>query len=213
MGQRARRRRTLEFLREFNPQPQHRILDVGGSEEYWAKVDRPLRITLLNLERERTRARYQWQNFESQVQFDSRVGDGCDLSEFETNSFDIVFSNAVIEHVGDDQRVAAFASEARRVGKRFWVQTPARSFPIEAHTYLPFYWYYPVRLRRIIAARIDRKHEGKPWFQCPISQTRGLKRRFLRQLFPGSKCFTERFFGWPKSYAFFGESESGDSRR
>jgi hypothetical protein len=208
MAKNARRRRTRRFIRELGPSPGDRILDVGGSEEYWAGVDLDLHVTLLNLEKDRTRIRSNAVDYSSRVHFDSVAGNGCDLSEYETDSFEIVFSNSVIEHVGDDKNVSDFASELQRVGRKHWIQTPARVFPIEAHTYLPFYWYYPARLRRWIASRIDQKHAGKPWFQCPISETRGLSRRHLSRLFPNSNCYMERFFGWPKSYSFFGDSSA-----
>jgi hypothetical protein len=51
--------------------------------------------------------------------------------------YDIAFSNSVIEHVGDWERQAAFASEIRRVGKNLWIQTPAKECPIEPHYLAP----------------------------------------------------------------------------
>jgi hypothetical protein len=53
----------------------------------------------------------------------------------------------VIEHVAPARR-AAFADELRRVGRGFYVQTPALSFPIEPHSLLPFAQWLPVALRR-----------------------------------------------------------------
>jgi Methyltransferase domain len=64
------------------------------------------------------------------------VGDGCKLN-IPDESYDIAHSNSVIEHVGSWERQKQFASEIRRVGKSFWVQTPAREFFIEPH-YLGF---------------------------------------------------------------------------
>ncbi|MEM2045934.1 MAG: class I SAM-dependent methyltransferase, partial [Candidatus Bathyarchaeia archaeon] len=48
---------------------------------------------------------------------------------FKDKSFDVVFSNSVIEHVGnyDDQKMCA--EEIRRVGKCYFVQTPNFYFP------------------------------------------------------------------------------------
>ena len=50
-------------------------------------------------------------------------GDGRKL-EFDNNEFDIVFSNSVIEHVGDFQDQKLFSKEILRVGKKIWIQTP-----------------------------------------------------------------------------------------
>jgi SAM-dependent methyltransferase len=66
---------------------------------------------------------------------------------FADDEFDLVYCSSVIEHVPPAQR-AAFAAEARRVGRGWFVQTPARSFPIEPHALLPFAHWLPVSLRR-----------------------------------------------------------------
>ncbi len=71
-------------------------------------------------------------------------GDGCALP-FADGAFDIVHSNAVIEHVGDRGRQRLFAEEALRVGKRVFVTTPNRRFPVELHTRLPFVHWLPER--------------------------------------------------------------------
>lgn len=76
---------------------------------------------------------------------------GCDLHErtnipwpyvrasglalpFADGSFDLVLSNAVIEHVGSEGDQAAFVHEHRRVGRHWIITTPNRWFPIESHT-------------------------------------------------------------------------------
>lgn len=69
------------------------------------------------------------------------MADGCSLP-FSSRSFDWVFSNAVIEHVGGWARQRRFADEIRRVAaKGYFVATPNRFFPIEPHTLLPFYQF------------------------------------------------------------------------
>jgi ubiquinone/menaquinone biosynthesis C-methylase UbiE len=71
--------------------------------------------------------------------FTAFVGDGRSMPQFEDHQFDIVFSNSTIEHVGsiDDQR--AMAREIVRVGRKYYVQTPNRYFPIEPHFVFPFF--------------------------------------------------------------------------
>src|SRR6202140_4486138 len=66
---------------------------------------------------------------------------------FADGEFDLVYCSSVIEHVARERR-AAFAREVRRVGRGWFVQTPARSFPIEPHALLPGAHWLPVRLRR-----------------------------------------------------------------
>jgi len=87
-----------------------------------------------------------------------------------------VFSNAVIEHVGDIERQRLFVSEALRVGRRVFVTTPNRWFPLEVHTRLPFVHWLP-------KSGSDRAYEiaGKSWAR----ENHLLGSRDLRQLFPG----------------------------
>lgn len=53
---------------------------------------------------------------------------------FEQNKFDICWSNAVIEHVGDFQAQLFFIKEMCRVSKFVFFTTPNKYFPIEVHT-------------------------------------------------------------------------------
>lgn len=102
-------------------------------------------------------------------------GDACALP-FEDRAFDIVFSNAVIEHVGDIERQRRFVSEALRVGRRVFLTTPNRWFPLEVHTRLPFVHWLP-------KSGSDRAYEiaGKSWAR----ENHLLGSGDLRRLFPG----------------------------
>ncbi len=73
--------------------------------------------------------------------------DAADGLPFAQDEFDLVYCSSVIEHVPPSRR-AAFASEIRRVGRGWFVQTPAYSFPLEPHSLLPFAHWLPLRLRR-----------------------------------------------------------------
>jgi SAM-dependent methyltransferase len=53
---------------------------------------------------------------------------------FGDTSFDLVVSNAVIEHVGDARDQVRFGEECARVGKHWIITTPNRWFPVESHT-------------------------------------------------------------------------------
>jgi SAM-dependent methyltransferase len=66
---------------------------------------------------------------------------------FADGEFDLVYCSSVIEHVSRARR-ASFAAEVRRVGRGWFVQTPARSFPIEPHSLLPGAHWLPPRVRR-----------------------------------------------------------------
>jgi SAM-dependent methyltransferase len=73
--------------------------------------------------------------------------DAAERLPFEENEFDLVYCSSVIEHV-EPHRRERFASEVRRVGRGWFVQTPARSFPIEPHALLPAAHWLPERLRK-----------------------------------------------------------------
>ncbi|MDP4013344.1 MAG: methyltransferase domain-containing protein [Candidatus Nanopelagicales bacterium] len=57
---------------------------------------------------------------------------------FRDDEFDLVYSNAVIEHVGRQAEQAKYVSEHSRVGRAWIITTPNRLFPIESHTMTMF---------------------------------------------------------------------------
>src|SRR5688572_13888944 len=118
LSARFRARRLQWFTNVISPTPQSTILDVGGYPWFWQDATRPYKITLLNPHVVPGLSAQFADNFEFVV------GDGCKL-EYSDQSFDIIFSNSVIEHVGTYTRQRAFAAEARRVGRALWIQTPA----------------------------------------------------------------------------------------
>jgi SAM-dependent methyltransferase len=73
--------------------------------------------------------------------------DAAERLPFPDGAFDLAYCSSVIEHVAPERR-ARFAAEVRRVARGWYVQTPARSFPIEPHALLPFAHWLPVALRR-----------------------------------------------------------------
>ena len=70
------------------------------------------------------------------------TADGRDLP-FGNGEFDVGFSNAVVEHVGDRGSQERFVGELCRVARRVFVTTPNRWFPIEVHTLLPVVHWLP----------------------------------------------------------------------
>src|SRR5690606_22080357 len=118
-----------------------RILDVGGTQKYWDSMSftdsNVIDVSLLNLSHQET-------NYPN---FRSVVGDATDMKEFPDGHFDLVFSNSVIEHLFTWENQVKMASEIRRVGKNYFVQTPNYWFPIEPHFVFPLFQYLPKSLR------------------------------------------------------------------
>ncbi len=178
---RSRRKKLQLLLGELQPTAETTVLDVGADELGFGEGDGcgtlnfleemypwPERITALGLHPgDGFRARYPGIRY---VQ-----GDACSLP-FEDGEFDIVFSNAVVEHVGDRERQRALAAEAVRVGRRVFVTTPNRWFPVEVHTRLPFVHWLPDSLSHRIYRAL-----GKDF----ATENNLLSGRALASLFPG----------------------------
>ena len=143
---RRRRLRLLEGLISGLPTPV-RILDVGGSESFWLvsgwleDQSKNLHITLINVDEEASKTEG------AGGQLIGLVGDACDLSRFSPGDFDIVFSNSVIEHVGNASMRERMAAEIRRLSDIYFVQTPNKYFPIEPHFLFPFFQFLPLAIR------------------------------------------------------------------
>ncbi|WP_442928932.1 class I SAM-dependent methyltransferase [Modestobacter sp. VKM Ac-2981] len=85
-------------------------------------------------------------------------GDACALP-FRANSFDYVFSNAVIEHVGGPDRGRMMLAESRRVARKgAFHTTPNRWFPVETHTQVPLLHWLPRRWQRRAFAIVGKHH-------------------------------------------------------
>ena len=124
---------------------------------------------------------------------------------FPDKSFDLVFSNAVIEHVGsfDDQR--RMADEIRRVGERWFVTTPNRWFPFEFHTRMPFYGWLPAGWMQRAARLCSYNHVRRRYkFGGGAPYTRLITRSELRRLFPESEVIPVRVTLWPETFVVVG---------
>lgn len=194
-SKRSREKRMHTYMALMGIRTGMSIIDLGGTSMIWNSVSQPLNLTILNLPG----------NCESRPSSHHSIrlveGDACHVDEFRERSFDSVFSNSVIEHVGPVGKQGAFASEVRRLGKSYWVQTPSKWFPIEAHCGMPFWWFYPERLRLRFVRRWRKKLPA--WTQM-VEETRVLTKAEMQHLFPEAKILTETSFGIPKSYiAYF----------
>jgi hypothetical protein len=192
----ARSRRMGKFVEAIHLHEGISVLDLGGTASIWASVPSPsINVTLLNLEYGPDLG-----EAPSSHSFRYLVGDACNVTGFADGSFDLVFSNSVIEHVGDAERRSAFACEVRRLGRGYWIQTPSKWFPIEAHNGMPFWWFYPKRLRTSLIASWRKKLPG--WTDM-VEGTDIVTRAELRELFPEATILVERVLGMPKSYVAF----------
>jgi SAM-dependent methyltransferase len=126
---------------------------------------------------------------------------------FGDGTFDIAYSNSVIEHIVDPDDRRRFVSEVRRVGCRYFVQTPNRWFPVEPHSLLPFIHWLPRKWGRGLW-RFGVSGD-------PFDQTKLLGRAELARLFPDARIVRERLGPLTKSLVAVGpraELELGTTR-
>lgn len=182
-----------------------RILDLGGTETYWLIGEDFLRenrdrleITLVNLQQEAV---------EDPELFRSVAGDATDPHLFAGDEFDLVHSNSVIEHVGDSAQMVRFASNVKRLSKRYYVQTPNYWFPYEPHFRFPGFQYLPEKLRIALIRRFplgffERVEDPQEARQI-IAHHSLISTRQMRRLFDDAEISHERAFGLNKSIIAF----------
>jgi Methyltransferase domain len=187
----------VEGLQQQHDRPV-RILDIGGTVSFWEQRGwagrDDVEIVLVNLEAEAS----EYPNLVA------RAGDATNLSEFGDQSFDVVFSNSVIEHLETYQRQAAMAAEVRRLAPLYWVQTPNFWFPVEPHFLTPAWHWLPVSAR---VALLRRRRWG--WRgPCPdptearalVREVRLMRGSELERLFPDASLRPERIGPLVKSF-------------
>jgi Methyltransferase domain len=202
-----RARRFESFARlvaELEPTPERpvRILDIGGTNSFWEQRGwagrDDVEVMLLNVEPEPR----------LHANLEPRAGDATDLRALPDQSFDIVFSNSVIEHLETYPRQAAMAAAVRRLAPRYWIQTPNFWFPVEPHFLTPAWHWLPVPAR---VALLRRRRFG--WRgPCPdpeqaraeVREIRLLRGAELRRLFPDARLERERFGPLVKSFVAVG---------
>jgi hypothetical protein len=190
---RFRAERMRQFAALFHLTPETRVLDVGGQPFNWMLCPVRPRVTLLNVVDP---------NYDVPDDMVFVRGDGRAM-EYAEGAFDIVYSNSVIEHVGDWEQQRRFAAECARVGRSYYVQTPNRAFPVEPHVVAPFFHFLPRRWQRPLI----RNWTLWGWFNRPdneqatawYDEVRLLSRTEMRALFPRARILGERFVGLTKS--------------
>jgi len=191
----SRKRKIELFNRIIMPTENIRILDVGAEVDLFGTGGLQFidfypwkhRISAINLSSEHISSIKQLY-----PEIDAITGDACKLP-WPDNYFDVVYSNAVIEHLGSLERQRKMAAEIMRVGKRWFITTPNRWYPFEFHMRLPFVTWLPgnayLWAGRIVAYNHVRKKYswGSKW-----DDLRLMSARELQSCFPDSKIIKHR---------------------
>jgi len=178
------------------------IIDIGGTYNFWLTwkdlVDWSLvNITCINLVPEH------FELGKGVININMIRGDACNLAGIADSSFDIAFSNSVIEHVGGWSRMQDMANEIRRIAPFYLVQTPYFWFPIEPHARTPFMHWVPESIAyRIVMARRCGYWERRTTVSSAVEAVQSAKLLDFRQmcsLFGDAVVVRERFLGLTKS--------------
>jgi hypothetical protein len=181
-----------------------KILDVGGRSTTWERAgftqynSSQVQITIINTEPVSSRYDH----------IKTIPGDARSMPEYQDKEFDIVFSNSVIEHVGTFEDQARMAEEVRRVGQRYFLQTPNRFFPVEPHFLFPLFQFFPLWFKVLLIQNFNLgwrpRTQGYQAAKDLALSVQLLSKRQLIRLFPDAKVHSEKFWGLNKSYMMCG---------
>jgi hypothetical protein len=199
LGAKARKRRWDVFRSLFPDIEQMRVVDLGGTVESWRRAPvQPREVVVVNL-LEPGDADTSW--------LVPVLGDACDArgvlaASGVDASFDLVFSNSLLEHVGGHAHRVALAREVRELAPRHWVQTPYRYFPVEPHWVFPMMQFLPVAARARVARDWPLVHTRAASAEealADVQWTELIGITELRGYFPDSEVVMERMGGLVKS--------------
>jgi hypothetical protein len=199
LGAGARARRWDVFRSAFPDIEDMSVLDLGGTAEAWRRAPvTPKTVVVLNLT-------------EPGTSDDASVipveGDACDARGVLAaagleQSYDVVFSNSLLEHVGGHSNRLAVAAEVAALAPYHWVQTPNRHFPVEPHWLFPGMQFLPFRARAKVAEKWPLSHTPASSYEDAresVFWTELISVSELRAYFPDSEVFKERMAGLTKS--------------
>ncbi|HWB49564.1 MAG TPA: class I SAM-dependent methyltransferase [Stellaceae bacterium] len=206
----CRQRRGQLFIERLHPAADDQILDLGGGRGGYMAQTLPFRgnVTIADLDAGNLRTAAQNYGFKT-LQLD-----GSEKFPVADGRYDVVFCSSVIEHVTGPKEIvydlaradqfassakaaqANFATEVRRIAKRYFVQTPYKYFPLEQHSFLPF---FVVLLPRRWHMRLSRFLGAHGWFKPAQPDFRLLTIKEMRRLFPDAEIVLERYCGFVKS--------------
>lgn len=192
MAQAARDRRWLKFCATFPNFADMKVVDLGGTVDFWTRVPvPPAHVTVVNLQRQEGRCAASW--------LTSIEADACAPVQ---GAFDLVFSNSLIEHVGGHWRRERLAENVHALAPSHWIQTPYRYFPVEPHWRAVGMQWLPDATRVAIAERWRHGHyrpDGPRESAQVALEVELLSLTTMRYHFPESRIWIEKWVGLPKS--------------
>jgi methyltransferase family protein len=205
----CRNRRARLFLDRLQPLATDEIIDLGGGKGGYLAGILPYRsnVTIADVDPAVLTIAAETYGFGT-VRLD-----GSGVFPIADQEYDVVFCSSVIEHITGPREVifdildskqfaasarvaqANFAAELRRVGKRYFVQTPYKYFPVEPHSFLPFFIVWLPRRWQIKLLDFFGRH----WIKSVQADFRLLTIKEMSELFPDAEIVLERYCGLVKS--------------
>ena len=165
--------------------------DRAAEEEYHQTTNilekrypHPEKITVLGLE--------DYRKFSKRCPKVRIVRYGGDSFPFKDETFDICWSNAIIEHVGNRNKQKTFLSEINRVANKVFFTTPNRYFPFEVHSKVFLLHYFPKSIFDKILKKLDKawasgdymfllslRHIKAILKECNITEYEVIKNKFI----------------------------------
>ena len=187
-----RPKRMLYFWQQFGLSSENKILDVGGDPFNWTFLPKCPHLSYVNLHS------FSLEGHPGIL----IIADGRFLP-FKELSFDVVYSNSVIEHLGSLESQRLFAEECIRVGKSYYIQTPNRGFPFEPHLLALFIHWLPKGIQELLIRNFTIwglvSRPSKPECLRFLTETHLMNEKELFEVFPDSEIWHESLIGLTKS--------------
>lgn len=199
-----RRRRMRLFFDIFKISKPFKILDVGGTPSLWEWYATENSImhmsnTILNL-------RFYGVSSNRGLKYKYIIGNALYLP-FKDKSFDIVFSNSLIDHLYTFGNQKIFASEAMRVGKGYFIQTWNKKFPYEPHYLTPFIHFasktFQKRAIRYLTVYGIIAKPSQEHINDLVDQIIPSTRSEIRALFPDGYMIEKKVIGITKDFIVY----------
>ena len=201
LSRKAREGMYRILIERMRPSPDDTVLDVGVSvdgngprqESNMLEQLYPFRrnITMLGIHE----GKFLEERYPGAVYVRSVPGQPFPFAD---RQFNVCHCNAVIEHVGREEDRRFLLNEILRVGKRVFLTTPNRWYPVELHKMIPFLHWLPQEwYRALLRAMGDEVYGSKE--NLNLLSRRELDRLF-RQAGRPFEIIPYRFLGFVSNF-------------
>lgn len=187
----SRNKKYAFFMKVIRPKSKSLILDVGCGQGTFLEEKYPHKKNIIALD---VNPEYIKIVKKKYPEIKVLKASGLKLP-FKDKSIDVVFSNAVIEHVGGLKEQKIFAQEIMRVAKSYFVTVPNKYFPLEPHYRVPFYQFVSKSFQKWLSKKISIGNYKKgEWEDINL-----LSAKKLKSLFPSSILHKHRVLVSPET--------------